>query len=144
MESECFEDNEGNLVFERTTVVESNSKLRVSNSEQHYVTDDVVLFDLSEDEKEEIIQYVQEQKASATDSRSSGGNSYKYNWDTSGACKAYLRVYYTVNDSSGSEYYDLTKVTGGFSGASGTSNSTWTVTVKNNIVENGVTLNSEE
>lgn len=72
LEAECFEDDDGNLVFERTTVVESNSRLRVSNSERQYVTDDVVLFDLSEDEKEEIIQYVQEQKALAIDSRSSG------------------------------------------------------------------------
>lgn len=75
------------------------------------------------------------------------------------ASGSYQTKYQTYNKSTSTRSWSQTApdwksvngdVTGTFVGATltitlkrGTSNSTWTVTVKNNIVENGVTLNSK-
>lgn len=131
-EADFYEDAEGNFVFTKTS--KENSVLTRSGAgANEYISDCVVLVGETEEVKKEIEEDIYKLK-SGISPLSSGGNNYAYAWDGSGASKIYTRVYYTVSTISGNDYYEITKVTGGFTGGSGTSGA---------VVGSGVTVRSQ-
>lgn len=131
-EATIYEDNDGNFVFTKIT----KKDLAVTRSgvgEIEYVSDCVVISGDTKETKEEIASDIQKLR-SGIEPLSAGGTTYKYKWDTSGAVKAFLRVYYTeYTYASGYQAMKITKVAGGYETGSGSS-----------IIGSGVSLKSQK
>lgn len=121
--ADYYEDEDGVLVFQRVQENDDSGLMRTNANEKAYVSDVVCVFDMTEDEKEELLRYVENVKMEQTSGVATYGSRYDYEWDSSGGCKAYSTVYFTRTTSNGSNFIEVTKVTGGFVGGSGTTGS---------------------
>lgn len=94
-----------NSVTLRNTEV-LNTKTRSINSSTNHVANVLTLVATDDSTREELL-------ANSTNDAAK----YKSATDSSGTVKIYTRIFYTVTNSGGHYYLDLTKVTGGFSGS---------------------------